>query len=208
MSRSERVPFGVKLAVLTLVVLSPGPWFGDLFVAMFCDAASSVVESETSAEPFHVRFERSPADAIAKDPAAAWNAHVVVVGGASHGELSLHLRTAAYIPIAALIALAFASRRPPRGRWRALALGLLGLAPFVAIRVSVPVWMGLVRWGFVSANPLTRVLLTTAYNGFDTLPCLPFAVPVLIWAMLFWWPTARGQRGSPAPSHQDFHAVR
>ncbi|MFQ5422934.1 MAG: hypothetical protein ACE5F9_03030 [Phycisphaerae bacterium] len=174
------VGFFARLILFYALLVAPWPGLREAYVVAHASAANAFFRS--AREHGTVRF--IPMGAIRRsgpDTKLVFENHVTgVAGNGTHNA-----QLTGFIPTALVIALVLATPIPWRRRAVALALGLILVHVFIALRIEILIahWYGVDQpWALDHPGPTWRAIVDALFESGVVSPTPSFVVPIVIWA--------------------------
>ena len=188
----RRVAEGV---LVLLLFLAPWPKLDRAFTSAYCGVANALGVRAELERGIATRLVPASELQISQDKrVTSWHVVLEVENVASHAttRYAINTRNAAYVPLAAFLALLLASRlllklRRPEGRW-ALALGSLAMFGFVtlALGLSCLRFLALPRVGAVELDPKILRAADMIYDAVIVPPGMAYVVPAFVTALMLY----------------------
>jgi hypothetical protein len=183
----------------------PSPGLGPLHSRAYAALGEWLVGGTRFASGVRLLVDATPASLTAHPFQATL--HVLPSDATGAVTVPIDLRTLAYLPTAAFIALALST---PTGSWkknaRLLAVGLTLLVPLLFLLIVTPILSFLGGTGPIQAFALgraTHVVLQLVYRALVVPPGMAYAIPLLVWWGLVVVLEGNSVAGKRAASHAE-----
>ena len=176
--RSGIKAFVFRLLLFYGLLLIPWPGLNDAYAAVFRGAGNGLFASFGAHRA--VRFKP-----VSEKP-SKWDTDVYLIqrGTSKAWTINHNSRYTGYLPVAALLALVFATPVPWSRRWRALLVGLVLVNAFVVLRVAISLVYGFRGLELFIFSPFWNRTLDLAYEAISVSVVAIFLVPAVIWILV------------------------